>query len=245
MAWLTICHLVGGDPVIRPQQVGRRLFPLDPALLRRLDPALAQSSHELHYPVGHTVLSAVQKQHDCRLLCSRRRADIVLICIHQLLSSLSCAAAQQCCSARQHLIGGGRIAHFFSSHLEGMKRRLGSGAADRELISLSRVNQSISGSKGFTCARTTQDHSSVMGKECSSPVAPTRASATSMQHSLVPQAAVTDVPSCLSEASSSCHVNGAIVQRLTSTWGKRPSRMRCTICSSSLLSTMSSSLYSS
>ena len=48
------------------------------------------------------------------------------------------------------LIGGCRVAHFFSSHLEGMKRRLGSGAADRELISLSRVNQSISGSKGFT-----------------------------------------------------------------------------------------------
>lgn len=41
-------------------------------------------------------------------------------------------------------------AHFFSSHLEGMKRRFGSGAADREEISLSRVNQSISGSKGFT-----------------------------------------------------------------------------------------------
>ena len=38
-------------------------------------------------------------------------------------------------------------AHFFSSHLEGIKRRLGSGAADSGWISLSRVNQSISGSK--------------------------------------------------------------------------------------------------
>ena len=68
MAPLTICHLVRGNPIVRPQQVGWRLFPLDPALLRRLDPALAQSSHELHYPVNHTMLSAVKKQQDGRLL---------------------------------------------------------------------------------------------------------------------------------------------------------------------------------
>ena len=45
-------------------------------------------------------------------------------------------------------------AHFFSSHLEGMKRRLGSGASLMGWISTSRVNQSTSGSYGFTCART-------------------------------------------------------------------------------------------
>jgi hypothetical protein len=43
--------------------------------------------------------------------------------------------------------------HFFSSHLEGMKRRLGSGPWCSEWISGSRVNQSTSGSYGFTCAR--------------------------------------------------------------------------------------------
>ena len=36
--------------------------------------------------------------------------------------------------------------HFFSSHLDGMKRRLGSGAADSGITSTSRVNQSNSGS---------------------------------------------------------------------------------------------------
>ena len=41
-------------------------------------------------------------------------------------------------------------AHFFSSHLDGMKRRLGSGALDSGWISCSLVNQSASGSKGFT-----------------------------------------------------------------------------------------------
>ena len=44
-------------------------------------------------------------------------------------------------------------AHFFSSHLEGMKRRLGSGPWCSEWISGSRVNQSTSGSYGFTCTR--------------------------------------------------------------------------------------------
>ena len=41
--------------------------------------------------------------------------------------------------------------HFFSSHFEGMKRRLGSGPWCSEWISGSRVNQSTSGSYGFTC----------------------------------------------------------------------------------------------
>ena len=36
--------------------------------------------------------------------------------------------------------------HFFSSHLDGMKRRLGSGAALSGITSTSRVNQSTSGS---------------------------------------------------------------------------------------------------
>ena len=36
--------------------------------------------------------------------------------------------------------------HFFSSHLDGMKRRLGSGAPLSGITSTSRVNQSTSGS---------------------------------------------------------------------------------------------------
>ena len=174
MALLTICHLVRGNPVICPQQVGWRLFPLDPALLRRLDPALAQSSHELHYPMDHTALSAVQQQQDGRLLSL---GDVQTLPMHSstlVFLMYSCATMLVGCilsigsrySARRDAMGGCQGAHFFSSHLEGMKRRLGSGAADRELISLSRVNQSISGSKGFTCASTVQDQSSVMGKEC-------------------------------------------------------------------------------
>ena len=42
-------------------------------------------------------------------------------------------------------------AYFFSSHLDGMKRLLGSGAADRGMISLSSLNQFTSGSYGLIC----------------------------------------------------------------------------------------------
>ena len=45
---------------------------------------------------------------------------------------------------------GKAAAHFFSSHLEGVKWRLGSGASLMGWISTSRVNQSTSGSYGFT-----------------------------------------------------------------------------------------------
>lgn len=47
--------------------------------------------------------------------------------------------------------GQGTEAHFFSSHLEGWKRRLGSGALDSGCSSRSRVNQSTSASYGSTC----------------------------------------------------------------------------------------------
>lgn len=41
-------------------------------------------------------------------------------------------------------------AHFFSSHFDGIKRRFGSGALESGCISSSLVNQSASGSNGFT-----------------------------------------------------------------------------------------------
>jgi len=55
-----------------------------------------------------------------------------------------------------HWSTGGRKAYFFSSHLEGMKRLLGSGAADRGMISLSSLNQLTSGSYGLICQATTE-----------------------------------------------------------------------------------------
>ena len=46
---------------------------------------------------------------------------------------------------------GVMTAYFFSSHLEGMKRLLGTGAAERGISCLSSLNQLGSGSYGFTC----------------------------------------------------------------------------------------------
>lgn len=52
---LTIGNLVGGNAVVRPEEVGWRLLASHLALLSCLNPPLPQRPHQLHYPVDSTL----------------------------------------------------------------------------------------------------------------------------------------------------------------------------------------------